>query len=120
MKKASVLILGITFKPNCPDIRNTKVIDIINELKEYKINVDVCDPLAHTEEVKNDYNIELTNNFNNKKYEAIILAVDHENFKKINPEYIKKISDERPILVDIKGILDRNSFIEENIIYWSL
>ncbi|MDR0911836.1 MAG: nucleotide sugar dehydrogenase [Methanobrevibacter sp.] len=123
VKNSSVLILGITFKQNCPDIRNTKVIDIIRKLQEYEINIDIEDPLAHEKEVLKEYNIKLSKNTNkniNKKYDAVILAVEHDEFKNITPDYIKNISTKPAILVDIKESLDKKEFIKEGIEYWGL
>ncbi len=99
-----VLLLGITFKENCPDIRNTKVIDIYNELLSFDIKVDVYDPWANPLEVKNEFNIDLLNNFNNSNqsiYSAIILAVAHEEFKALK---ISKAIDR--VVFDVKSMLE--------------
>jgi UDP-N-acetyl-D-galactosamine dehydrogenase len=102
---ASALVLGITFKENCPDVRNTKVIDIVKKLKEYHINVDVHDPWANAGEVMHEYGVmnlkELTAG---KRYDAVVLAVAHEQF---NYEMIKKACCERCVLFDVKSILDK-------------
>jgi len=100
---AKVLVLGITFKENCPDIRNSRVIDVINELKEFGCNVDVYDPWADPKEVKEEYGIELLKEPELSKYEAIVLAVAHEQFKKLD---IKK--DKNQVVYDIKAILDES------------
>jgi len=93
VSNSKILIMGITFKENCPDIRNTKVIDIITELKTYNANVDIFDPWADPEELSKEYGIELTINLKKKHYDAIILAVGHEKFREIEPfklrEYCK-------------------------------
>jgi len=104
VKGAKVLILGITFKENCPDIRNTKAIDIYNELHEYEIEADVYDPWADPAEVKHEYGIKITTEYpGQNKYDAIILAVAHQEFLSINiPNYIKQGC----IIFDVKGILD--------------
>ena len=99
---ARVLLLGITFKENCPDIRNTRVIDIYNELKTFHINVDVHDPWVNQDEAQNEFGIELTQTLENK-YHAIILAVAHSQFMKIN---LKDYLEEEGIIYDVKGILD--------------
>lgn len=104
IKGARALILGVTFKENCPDIRNSKVIDIYNELKQFGLEVDVYDPLADSNEVKNEYGITLSNSI--LKYEAIILAVSHKEFLKIDFKGIK--ADSNSIIFDIKSVLDRN------------
>ncbi len=102
IKKAKVLILGITFKENCPDIRNTKVIDIINQLKEYGVETFVHDPCANIDEVYDQYGINLHEAIPNQKFDGIIIAVAHKNFKEINFKEIKK---EKSVLLDVKGIL---------------
>ena len=102
VRKAKALILGITFKENCPDIRNSKVPDIYEELKSFGIEVDVCDPYAQKEEVKHEYNIELTANLGS--YDAIILAVSHERFLELDITSLKK--DQVSVIYDIKAILD--------------
>ncbi|MDR0368594.1 MAG: nucleotide sugar dehydrogenase [Bacteroidales bacterium] len=103
---SKALILGFTFKENCPDTRNTKVIDIINELKEFKIDVDVFDPHAITREVKKEYAIDLLERLPDlKQYNAIVLAVAHHVFKEMDFSFAKK---QNTVLFDVKGILDKN------------
>ncbi|MDR2406742.1 MAG: nucleotide sugar dehydrogenase [Bacteroidales bacterium] len=100
------LVLGFTFKENCPDIRNTKVIDVINELKEFGINVDVYDPYAIKEEVKAEYGIDLQETMPDmKKYEAIIIAVAHDEFKKLD---FHLVQEQQTVIFDVKGILDKH------------
>ena len=108
INKSKVLVLGITFKENCPDVRNSKVIDVINELKEFGCEVDVYDPIADKEEVKKEYNINLLKDINLKKYDTIILAVAHNEFKNIEQK-IKKAKENNNSLVvyDIKGMFDK-------------
>ena len=103
LNNCKALILGITFKENCPDTRNTKVIDIYKELSEYGITVDVFDPYASQEQVFNDYKIKLVNKL--KKYELIILAVAHSDFKKLKINKLK--SSERSVVFDLKCMLNR-------------
>jgi UDP-N-acetyl-D-galactosamine dehydrogenase len=105
ISKSNVLVLGITFKEDCPDTRNSKVIDIVTELEQFNIKVDVFDPHANKVEVAEEYGIELINSINSK-YDAIILAVSHQNFKHLDFNNIKASSDS--IIFDIKGFLDRN------------
>ena len=101
--KAKVLILGLTFKENCPDIRNTKVVDIINEFKQYQIEVDIHDPLANAEEVSDEYGLELTDTITSG-YSAYILAVSHKAFDQIDwKSYVGK-----SVIYDVKGTLDKN------------
>lgn len=103
IKGAKALILGITFKENCPDIRNTRVVDIYNELKEYGLDIDVYDPWADVKEVKEEYGIELKEGLTNN-YQAIIYAVSHESFLELN---IRQISSLNAIFYDIKGVIDK-------------
>jgi UDP-N-acetyl-D-galactosamine dehydrogenase len=96
---SKVLVLGITFKENCPDIRNSRVIDVIEELKEFGCNIDIYDPWADSNEVKHEYNLELSKDLDITKYEAIVLAVAHNEFKKLG---LKKDTN---VVFDIKSIL---------------
>jgi UDP-N-acetyl-D-galactosamine dehydrogenase len=100
IRGAKALILGVTFKENCPDIRNTKVVDIYNELIEFGLEVDIWDPWASHEEVKEEYGLTLLKS-PNKKYSAIILAVSHLDFKNIFDDY--ELVAESSIIYDIKG-----------------
>lgn len=133
IKGAKVAILGLTFKENCPDVRNTKVIDIINELKEYGINSLVHDPQADKKEVLNEYGIELKRLEDIKDVDAVILAVPHDEYKKLTLEYISSLYnnnyshingnesiEDRKVLVDVKGILDRNNAEKMDYLYWRL
>ncbi|MFW3327157.1 Vi polysaccharide biosynthesis UDP-N-acetylglucosamine C-6 dehydrogenase TviB [Aliarcobacter butzleri] len=97
---SKVLVLGITFKENCPDIRNSRVIDVIEELQEFGCNIDVYDPWADTKEVEHEYNLKLIKELNTDKYEAIVLAVAHNEFKQL------KLKTNENIVFDIKSILD--------------
>ena len=115
IKDSKVLVLGITFKENCPDIRNSRVIDVIKELKEFGINVDVYDPWADSEEVKKEYNLELMKNekLKMKNYDGIILAVAHNKFKKFEEEIKRYKSTNTPttnnqVIYDIKAFFDKN------------
>lgn len=106
IKGNRVLLLGITFKENCPDIRNTKVVDIYHELNSYGLEVDLHDPWADTEEVMEEFGIDILSEFPGKNgYDAIILAVAHNEFKVVN---LNKYKDEGAVIYDVKGILDRN------------
>jgi len=102
VNKAKVLVLGITFKENCPDIRNSKVIDVIRELKSYGTDVEVYDPQAEAEEVNQEYGLTLVPELN-KKYAAIVLAVSHREFSAIDWSVIKSA---KTIVYDVKGFLD--------------
>ncbi len=105
VKSAKILVLGITFKENCPDIRNTKVIDIINELTSYNTSVDVYDPWANPQEVEHEYQITSFKELPGNKYDAVVLAVAHEVYKKLNLDDIKK---ENAVVYDVKAVLDKN------------
>ena len=101
-----VLILGITFKENCPDIRNTKVADIYHELTDFGITVDVYDPWAFANEVNEEYGIQLIPDINSNRYDGIILAVAHKQFVTLDISGLKK--DDKSILFDVKSIIDRS------------
>jgi UDP-N-acetyl-D-galactosamine dehydrogenase len=104
VNKSKILVLGITFKENCPDIRNSKAIDVIRELQSFGTDVEVYDPHADAEEVKHEYGLSLTTSIN-RKYAAIVLAVSHEEFKKLDWSSIK---NENTIIYDVKGFLDKD------------
>jgi UDP-N-acetyl-D-galactosamine dehydrogenase len=97
---AKVLVLGITFKENCPDIRNSKVIDVIQELEEFGCDVDISDYWADKDEVQHEYNLELKDQVNYQDYNAIVLAVAHDKYKNI------KTDRSAQVVFDIKSILD--------------
>jgi len=105
---ANVLILGLTFKENCPDIRNTKVVDIIAELKDYSINVDVYDPWACPESTLHEYGIELTHKPKAKHYDAVILAVAHNEFKVLGEKGFDKWVKEESVIYDLKYVLPKS------------
>ena len=102
IKNAKVLILGITFKENCPDIRNTKVVDIISSLKEYGTNVVVFDPWVNKEDVKLECNLNVLTNIPNDQFDAIILAVSHNQFLNIN---LDNLTRKKSVIYDVKGVL---------------
>ena len=105
VKDAKILILGVTFKENCPDIRNTKVADIYHTLTEYTSNIIVYDPWADPLHVKNEYDMDIVIELPEKKFDAVILAVAHETFKNI---YIRSMLKENGIIYDVKGVVDRS------------
>lgn len=106
IKGSKALILGITFKENCPDVRNTKVVDIFNELLEYGINVDILDPWANKEEVFHEYGITIINQpVPDKKYDSIIIAVAHQEFLKID---LNKLKNDNAVIFDTKACIDRS------------
>ncbi len=143
IKGSTVVVFGITFKENCPDVRNTKVVDVIKELEEYGINVKVVDPVADEEDLWETYGIKLHNIEDIEDMDAIIFAVPHEEFKTINLEDIKRLynqrwngysnaidevaatselEDENPkyVLIDIKGMFNRKEAEDMNYLYWRL
>ncbi len=97
---SKILVMGITFKENCPDIRNSRVIDVIKELQEYGCDVQVADYWADKEEVKREYNLDLVEDVNNDEYEAVVLAVAHDKYKNM------KLDNHKQVVYDIKSILD--------------
>ncbi|MEZ4909330.1 MAG: nucleotide sugar dehydrogenase [Saprospiraceae bacterium] len=105
VKGSDILMLGITFKENCPDIRNTKAIDIYHELKTYNLNVDVYDPWADPDEVDHEYNIKSLNTLPDKQYDAIVLAVSHKTFDTINLNFLKKA---KGVIYDVKSVLPKD------------
>ena len=105
VKNSNILLLGITFKENCPDIRNTKIVDIYHTLKEYTGNITVYDPWANSEAVKHEYDIDVSNELNSKeKYDAVILGVAHKEFLALN---VRSLVKEIGIVYDVKGILPK-------------
>ena len=102
VKDAEVLVLGITFKENCPDVRNTKVVDVISALKEYAVKITVCDPWAREEEVQQVYGITTQKKLPNKRFDAVLLAVSHTEFQKIDLTTFLK---EKAVIYDVKNVL---------------
>lgn len=99
---AKVLVMGLTFKENCPDTRNTRVIDIINELKEYNVQVDVYDPWAVPADVVHEYDLNLIEYPENKSYDGIVLAVAHQQFKQMGIDLVRSFGKAKHILYDLK------------------
>lgn len=102
---SNILILGFTFKENCPDVRNTKVIDIYHALAQYNLNIKVYDPWANPMIVKREYGIEVTNVLPKEKFDAVILAVAHDKFNKIN---VKSLTKHQSVIFDVKAFLNKN------------
>ncbi len=103
VKGADVLILGITFKENCPDIRNTKILDVYTELISFGANVDVFDSVANKKEVKNELQIDLITDYTKKQYSTIILGVAHDDFKAID---FKQLHNDSAMIFDTKSFID--------------
>ncbi len=121
VKNARVAILGFTFKENCPDTRNTKIIDIVNELKEYGITPVIADPAADADEAKHLYGIEFVDISTIKNMDAVVLAVAHDQFKDLSMADIDALFGEgKKVLVDVKGLLDRKTYEDAGYSYWRL
>jgi UDP-N-acetyl-D-galactosamine dehydrogenase len=109
IKGAEILILGITFKENCPDVRNTKVVDVIAALKEYKVNVTIYDPWAKKDEVMHEYGLHCKKEIPKNSFDAIVLTVAHNEFKDLNLDLLK---NDKSIVYDVKNIL--SELIKDN------
>ena len=109
IKDANILILGLTFKENCPDIRNTKVVDIVKELKDYEANVDVYDPWINVTESQHEYGITPVSELVEQKYDAIVLAVAHYQFKELGADNIRKLGKKDVVIYDLKYVLDKQN-----------
>lgn len=106
---ANILLLGITFKENCPDIRNTKVVDIAKELKDYNVNLDIYDPWAESEEVQHEYNLTLVDAPRQKHYDAVIAAVAHNQFRAWTQDELRGLCKAESIIFDLKYMFDKQS-----------
>jgi len=115
ISKSKVLVMGATFKEDVSDIRNSKVADIVKELKSYSVKVDVVDPYADNDELKHEYGFGL--NTIGKNYDGVIVAVNHKEYKAFDEKYFKSILDKKGVLVDVKGIY-RGKL--KDVLYWSL
>ncbi len=122
---SKVVILGLTFKENCPDIRNTRVVDIIDELKEYNVKPIICDPMADPEEVRREYGLELTDMSGLHGVDCLIAAVSHDQYRMLSKEdvlaFYEGSTNACRVLIDVKGMFDRHDFEQmENMILWRL
>jgi UDP-N-acetyl-D-galactosamine dehydrogenase len=104
---ANVLLMGITFKENCPDIRNTKIVDIVAELGNYHVNVDIYDPWAESSEVEQEYGLSLIGRPENGKYDAVIAAVSHTQFRQMSAQDLKALGKQNCVIFDLKYIFDK-------------
>ncbi len=122
VKNAKVAVLGFTFKENCPDTRNTKVIDIVNELREYGIEPLIADPEADSAEAKALYGIEFVKAEDIKNCDAVVLSVCHKAFENLKENDFSKMfkSGQKKVLSDVKGMLDRKEYEEKGYLYWRL
>lgn len=105
VKDAKILILGVTFKENCPDIRNTKIVDIYQTLEEYTHNITVYDPWANAADVKREYGVDITNTLTEKDFDAVILAVAHKEFLNLD---VRALTQPNGVVYDVKGILPKD------------
>ena len=115
-----VTVLGITFKENCPDLRNSKVIDIINELRDYGMEVQVCDPLADRAEAEHEYGVTLVPRSELKPAVAVVAAVAHAEYRSLTAAELSSMTCANPVLVDVKGIYDRELMVAAGFRVWTL
>lgn len=120
VRNSSVVIFGLTFKENCPDLRNSKVVDIIKRLKEYGINPKVVDPLAEPEEAKREYQIELTRIEDLKNEDALVFAVAHDQFLDLSLDRICNMYKDKKVLIDVKNIFKKTELELFGVQYWKL
>ena len=121
VKNAKVAILGFTFKENCPDTRNSKVFDIVKELREYGIDPVIADPTADAREAKHLYGVEFTDISKIKDMDAVVLAVAHDVFAKFTMADIDKFYGKgQKVLVDVKGLFERSTYEKAGYNYWRL
>lgn len=134
VKNARVAVLGLTFKEDCPDTRNTKVVDIIHELEEYGVKILATDPVACKDEIKEEYGIDMVSIEDIKDVDAIILAVSHHEYREMsikdftqlyNSEALDEVAvakdeEEKDVFIDVKGIMDKHSIDESSMVYWRL
>lgn len=110
LKNSKILVLGVTFKENCPDVRNTKSVDVVRDLMEYGLDVTLHDPIANPEEVLQEYGLKCDNELKDKKYDAIVLTVSHSFYRSVN---LKDFMNESAVVYDVKSIL--GSFAHQNL-----
>lgn len=115
-----VTVMGLTFKEDCPDLRNSKVIDIIRELEDYGIQVQVCDPMADPVEAMHEYGVKLTSVSQAAPASAVIVAVAHREFREMEISSLMAFMGESPLVIDVKGMFDRKGLEEAGARYWRL
>ena len=120
VKGARLAILGITFKENCADVRNTRVVDIIRELSEYEMDVRVVDPVADADEAQREYGVQLCGMEDVQDADAVVVAVAHEAFRRLDLAQIAGLQRGTPVLVDVKGIYDMDAAKDAGLVYWRL
>lgn len=115
-----VTVLGLTFKENCRDIRNTKVVDIVKELEDYGVKTQVVDPMAYPDEAKHEYGIQLVPMGDVPPAEAVILAVSHTQFTEMSIDQIKKLMKQNPVFIDVKGVFSKAAVESNGVSFWRL
>lgn len=124
LKKARVAVMGLAFKENCPDIRNTKVLDILSELREYGIEAMVIDPVVESDECEHEYGLQIYRMEDISDLDAVVIAVAHDTFCAMNPDEIERLFVKRAgknkIIFDIKGIFEKDEFLRRGYNYWRL
>lgn len=120
IKGAKVGIFGLTFKENVPDTRNSRVVDIINELKEFEVDVTIFDPIANKEEAKHEYDLKIMELSRSDKFDAVIFAVSHDCFKELGMDFIKELFVDNPVVIDVKGMFNKEELLKNGFIYWNL
>tara|TARA_B100000686_G_C16798760_1_gene984356 strand:+ start:395 stop:1684 length:1290 start_codon:yes stop_codon:yes gene_type:complete len=118
--KAKVVVFGLTFKENCPDLRNNKVISIIKRLKQYNCDIRVTDVYADKNDAKNSYSIDLEDQYQMMNVDAVILAVAHDQYKSMHKKEWKKIFNDKGVFIDVKSIYEKDYFNDTNINHWRL
>ncbi len=116
INNSNVLVMGITFKEDVEDIRNSKVVDVVKELINYGVNVDIVDPHANADDVKEEYGVEMASEPKTGAYDAVIVAVNHKDYVNLDEAYFKSLMNDKPILIDVKGIYGG----AKDMVYWSL
>jgi UDP-N-acetyl-D-galactosamine dehydrogenase len=105
---SKILVMGLSFKENCPDIRNTKIIDMVKALKEYELDLDIYDPWVDSKEVEHEYGLAPISTLKNSEYDAIILAVAHDQFKQMTPTELHALGKNKHVLYDLKYLLEND------------
>jgi UDP-N-acetyl-D-galactosamine dehydrogenase len=116
----TVTVLGLTFKENCPDTRNTRVMDIVNALKEFGLKVQVCDPEADADEAKHEYGVDLVPLAGLRPAGAVVAAVAHDEFRKMGLPEVKKLMGKEPVLIDVKDVFGALEPARNGVRYWRL
>lgn len=124
LKKARVAVMGLAFKENCPDMRNTKVLDILSELREYGIEAMVIDPVVESDECEHEYGLQIYRMEDISDLDAVVIAVAHDTFCAMNPDEIERLfvkgAGKNKIIFDIKGIFEKDEFLRRGYNYWRL